>query len=73
MEPLYTPIQLRAVRRIYNGKLVDCSKDDWPDVRSAISREAARMVDQGQHIRAQIMLEEIRRLDRKFAAIEEDE
>jgi len=52
-----------AVAAIYNGDLVVCTADEWPELRRVIQEQAGKWIDQGQGIRAQIALEEVRRLD----------
>ena len=53
----------QAIADVYNGKLVSCTKEQYPEIRSAIQESAGRWIDAGQDIRAVIALEEIKRLD----------
>lgn len=56
-----------AVDDIYRGVLVQCTKEQYlGGVRNSLQTAAGNWVDGGDHIRAQIALEEVRRLDTKF-------
>lgn len=57
-----------AVAAAYSGRLVTCSLDEYPSIRSALEAYAARCVALNDHIRAQIALSEVRRLDAKHEA-----
>lgn len=55
-----------ALDAIYKGQLVNCSKDDWPVVRTALQDQAGKWIDTGDGMRAMIVLQEVKRLDAKF-------
>jgi hypothetical protein len=57
-----------AVNAAYSGDLVKCSADEWPAVRRALQDAAGKMIDSGQGMRANLMLQEVRRLDGVFGA-----
>ena len=58
-----TPKQ-EAIANVYKGKPVSCTKEQYPEVRSALQESAGRWIDAGQDIRAVIALEEVKRLDK---------
>ena len=55
----------KAVNAVYNGNLVDCTTEEWPSVRRALQDQAGKWIDQGQGMRAQIALREVKRMDEK--------
>lgn len=55
-----------AINAIYNGNLVECTKEEYPEIRTALQDKAGKMVDSGDGLRAMVMLEEVRRLDGVF-------
>ena len=53
-----------AINAIYNGNLVECTKEEYQkEIRTALQDKAGKMVDGGDGLRAMMMLEEVRRLD----------
>lgn len=60
-----TPVQ--AIQAISLGSLVECTKEEYPEIRTALQKYAGEKIDTGQDIYAQIALEEVRRLDGKFS------
>lgn len=59
-------VERKAIAAVYRGQLVECSKDEYPLVRSALQDQAGRWIDGGDPMRAQIALREVARLDTKF-------
>lgn len=59
-----TPKQ--AVQAISGGSLVECTKEEYPEIRKALQEFAGKQIDNGQDIYAMIALEEVRRLDNYF-------
>ncbi|MBU0977319.1 MAG: hypothetical protein KKD18_02805 [Nanoarchaeota archaeon] len=55
-----------AIQAISTGQLVDCTKEEYPEIRKAIQDYAGKQIDNGQDIYAQIALMEIKRLDDKL-------
>lgn len=55
-----------AISAIYNGNLVDCTKEEYPEIRTALQEFAGERIDAGDGIRGQIVLMEVQRLDKKF-------
>ena len=55
-----------AIAAVYSGRLVECSYADWPEIRAALQLWAGECIDCGHDIRAQIALQEVKRLDAKF-------
>lgn len=53
----------QAVNAVRNGNVVRCTKEDYPDVRSALLRYAADRIDKGQDFYASIALSEVKRLN----------
>jgi len=51
---------------ILRGQVVQCSKENYREYRRALQEVAANMVDTNQDVYANIALNEVRRLDRKF-------
>lgn len=65
----WTPSEgYKAVDAVYEGKPVCCEdkKVYLREIRPAVQRVAGKWLDEGDSVRAQIALEEIRRLDQKF-------
>ncbi len=59
-----------AINAIYNGNLVECTKEEYPEIRTELQDKAGKMVDSGDGVRAMMMLEEVRRLDGLFSGNE---
>ncbi len=55
-----------AVKAISKASLVDCTKEEYPEVRKALQEYASKQIDNGQDIYAMIALEEVKRLDAYF-------
>lgn len=54
----------RVRNAVYQGSVVECTTDDYHDVvRAALQNYAGECIDGGDHIRAQIALNEVQRLD----------
>jgi hypothetical protein len=53
----------QAIDNVHNGKPVECSADEYRMIRPALQDAAATWINQGQEMRAQIALSEVRRLD----------
>jgi hypothetical protein len=53
-------------QKLVQAELIDCEKDDYPDVRRFIQECAGEFIDVNDHIRAEIALAEVRRLDARF-------
>lgn len=54
----------KAVKQVHNGEPVDCDDYDYEyEVRDALQKAAGDWIDEGDSVRAQIALEEVRRLD----------
>lgn len=52
---------------IYKADLIDCTSEEYNlKVRRYLHECAAAYLDGGDHVRAQIALAEVKRLDRKF-------
>jgi hypothetical protein len=58
----------RAIEALgYKGTPITCTKEAYEtEVRTALQNQAAKWIDQGQAIRAQMALNEVKRLDAKF-------
>lgn len=52
-----------AVNAVYNGELVEIDAESWSEVRTALQRAAGRWIDGGDHVRAMIALNEVKRCD----------
>lgn len=52
-----------AMQSIHQGKLIECGKAEWPSLRPAIQKYAAKCIDSGDAVRAMIALQEVKRLD----------
>jgi hypothetical protein len=59
-------VQEQVKNAVEAGRLVECSKDEYPVVRAALQDQAAWWREGGYHIRAQIADAEVRRLDGEF-------
>lgn len=55
-----------AISAISNGKLIECTKDEYPAIRNALLLQAGKWVDAGDGTRATLALNEIKRLEEKF-------
>lgn len=64
-----TKEQVKAV--IMAGNLIDCSTEEYPDVRRYLQEFAGESVDNGQPIYTMIALNEVKRLDKKFEAAQQ--
>ena len=53
-----------AMQAVYQGKMVQCTKENYPEIRSTLQDYAGRCVDEGDGLRAMIALEEVKRLDK---------
>lgn len=60
---MMTPEQVSDA--IYQGKTVDCAKEDYPTIRGYIQDAARKFIEWGDGLRAQIALMEVQRLDEK--------
>ncbi len=59
----------QALDSIYRGSLVECSREEYPEVRRTLQEYAGRWIDQQQLLRALIALREVVRLDKEFGFI----
>jgi hypothetical protein len=52
----------------FDGKpILDCTSEEWHGgLRDDLQKRAGEWIDQGQHLRAQIALSEVQRLDAKW-------
>lgn len=58
--------KFEALDAIHNGRLVECTKDEYNEgLRTVILEQAGKWIDEGQQLRAIIALEEVKRLDKK--------
>jgi len=48
------------------GNLVECTKEEYPFIRSELQKVAGWMIDNNQGIRVTIALNEVKRLDKLF-------
>jgi hypothetical protein len=54
-----------AIDAIHNGRLVECTKDEYnAGLRTVIQDQAGKWIETGQSLRAIIALEEVKRLDK---------
>lgn len=53
----------KAINAIYKGELAECSKEEYPKVRTALQDKAGEWIDNGDNARAMIALNEVKRLD----------
>jgi len=56
--------KLEIKNAIHNGTPIKCSKKEYPKVRKILHEIASEYIEINDAIRAQIALEEIRRLDK---------
>ena len=56
----------RIKAAIHDGQLVECSKEEYPQVRKLLHSLASQYIDKGDNVRATIALSEIKRLDKKY-------
>lgn len=54
----------------HQGRPIKCSADKYLEYRSALQDAASNWIDTGQHLRAQLALNEVRRLDNIFSKVE---
>ncbi len=60
-----------AIAAVYCGGLVRCTKEEYEfEVRLALQTQAGKWIDWNDHIRAQIALQEVRRLDDLYGPID---
>jgi len=57
-------MEQRIISSLTNGQLVECTKEEYPEVRKILHRQAAKYLEEGQEMRSIIALEEVRRLDK---------
>jgi hypothetical protein len=57
------PLEDRVDALAYRGELVECTTAEYPAVRRLLTDAAARYLDTQQELRAQVILNELRRLD----------
>lgn len=56
----------QAVEKLgHTGELIECSQEDWIQYRDALQEAAVKWIEQGQHVRSVMALNEIKRLDAK--------
>jgi hypothetical protein len=61
-----------AINSIYSGSLVNCTSEEYHSgIRAAIQDQAGKWIDKGEHLRAVIALNEVKRLDEKYPSNEE--
>jgi len=51
---------------VMEGNLVECTKEEYPFIRSELQKVAGWMIDNNQGIRVTIALNEVKRLDKLF-------
>jgi hypothetical protein len=56
----------QALQDIQQGNPIQCTKEEWREIRPYVQAQAATEIDSGQVIYAIIKLEEVKRLDAKF-------
>lgn len=60
----------QAMSSLAQGKLVDCTKEEYEtEIRDALSERAGKYLDWDDPLRAQIFLMEISRLDKIFGTM----
>jgi hypothetical protein len=52
-----------AIQAVYHGRPVQCTVDEYPEIRRALQEQAGRWIDGGDHIRSRIALHQIVTLD----------
>ena len=56
-----------VINTVYQGSLVNCTEQEYhSEIRLAIQNQAGKWIDGGDHIRAMIALQEVKRLDEKY-------
>lgn len=55
-----------ALNAIHFGCTVKCTVEEYPAIRTALQDAAGKYIDNGDPVRAQIALMEVRRLDELF-------
>lgn len=55
-----------AVQAISRASLVDCTEEEYPEIRKALHEYAGKQIDNRQDIYAMITLDEVKRLDNLF-------
>lgn len=53
-----------AIQAVHKGQIIHCTVDEYPEIRRALQDQAAKWIDQNDHIRAHIACFEVERLDR---------
>ena len=57
-----------AINAVYQGSLVDCTAEEYHSrIRTAIQDQAGKWIDNNDHVRATIALQEVKRLDAKYS------
>ena len=57
-----------AINAVYQGNLVDCTAEEYHSrIRTAIQDQAGKWIDNNDHVRAMIALQEVKRLDAKYS------
>ena len=57
-----------AINAIQQGSLVDCTAEEYHSrIRTAIQDQAGKWIDNNDHVRAMIALQEVKRLDAKYS------
>ncbi len=58
-----------AIEAVYRGCLVECTSADYHGrIRAVLQDQAGKWIDGGDHIRAQVALNEVKRLDELHGA-----
>jgi hypothetical protein len=55
-----------AVQAVHKGRTVQCTVDEYSEIRRALQDQAGKWIDQGDHVHSYIALLEVRRLDHIF-------
>jgi hypothetical protein len=61
-------VTTKAINDVANGNPVTCSEQDYPEVRAVLQEQAGKWIDSGDHVRAQIALAEVKRLDALYGS-----
>jgi len=56
-----------AIQMVSQAWLVECTIEEYPEIRKALQEYAGTQIDNGQDIYAQIALSEVKRLDNQFS------
>lgn len=56
----------KAVANVYSGNPVECIREDYPAIRAALQKFAGDSIDNNDHVRAVMALNEVKRLDSLF-------